>query len=652
MPQKYTVTTMAPTVEKIEISNIVFQNKLLGKSGDTISGSFLDGGNPGVKATVSLGEDAKYAIMDGITMKTVLTYEGGSEANGGYTINEDNSLKTVELGMPLIGNTYSSNSAENLLAGSYQVELKYSVGGEEKTHTFTDKLQVYSKKPDVTMALASGTPTTVTVNKDAGTAASTNIFIGTNTVINDGHSAVLYASYRPFTASENPGTYNSYTQNGYYASEFAHYEMPALTFTLTNGGSICKDFSLTVPNNGGASVALTNDAASAAVTIGSIEQGTEERDGNYTYEILGKPVSSDCKYSYKTERPNVIGEQTISDVTAIVNGEKYTFTLDDPMSIVQKNSTVPSLTFTVDDSRFVVPASQKSTDGRAFTLVLPGITTSAGAASVTADEVETTIATESTSGDPDVKAKNTAIADNLNWATASTNSQEKVYTVTEGTETGSHTRFGISGTYYYKVYTSMLYTRSNVTQTANLTVSVDGVTKNTKTEELYSVTTSLDYWLVDGTKYAPGQEVTISGNSVAVAVFAKDKTLKTKTVTTDETNGQTDYYYKTECSAIVTVSNGAGNTTTAKNDTDAYRCGHYTCSYTRGDANDALKYTGLVEPTNSGYTKVGSAEAGTVRDFTHSKWERNGEPVVKTGTTTTTVQVFDANGKLISSTTT
>ena len=207
---------------------------------------------------------------------------------------------------------------------------------------------------------------------------------------------MLFASYRPSTKEENPGTYNDYTQDGLYASQFAHYEMPKVTFSLTGTGSICNSFRIVIF---GKQVELKPEATSAAVQIGTVEESTTKRAG--TYQTTWG--SHECEYTYKTMAAKPAGEGLVTTITATYGDSTYTITLQTPLSIVQRNTTVPRVTLNMSNNPegvFVTPTKISGTDGssyslnpvegeenqvvaqredgRSFTIILPDLTTESG----------------------------------------------------------------------------------------------------------------------------------------------------------------------------------------------------------------------------------------------------------------------------------
>ena len=76
-------------------------------------------------------------------------------------------------------------------------------------------------------------------------------------------------------------------------------------------------------------------------------------------------------------------------------------------------------------------------------------------------------------------------------------------------------------------------------------------------------------------------------------------------------------------------------------------CDALTCSkYATGGQDAALKDT-LAEPKNPGYTKVESVTEGTTRNFDNSVWERNGDPVTLSGSSTIHTVCYGSDGKTV-----
>lgn len=663
VPAAYTIMTKSPDSSNISLEDVKQVTKEFGKnSSNNVTGTFLqsyDLGGTNLKVSLKPKDKGgnQYAVLENVTASLKLTYKNGKTAPyGGYSWTDTSAYENITLPMAAgDGNSVYKAGATPLLAGTYSAAIEVKVGKNTTTMNLSD-ISAYSKAPDVTMALADGTPTTVTVNADAGTAASTNTFTGNNTIVNDGHSAVLFAAYRPFEASENLGTYKNYNQGGMHADEFAHYEMPKLKFTLTDLGTAGVSIEMQVPGSG--SVKLENDKETAeSIQIGTVQSGKEGREGFYEYDSVWSGTTTEpCTYSYNTEIPQVVGEQAIKTISATQEGVSYLLALKTPIVIVQKNTAVPSIRFVVDNDKFMTPAAKESADGRAFTYVLPkGLTAKAGGNAVTEQMTTVTSETETTGVDPDAQVNDgnhPITKDNMNWGgTGEINrvtSSQKVYTVTNGVTTYEHTVtviWDFTSDCYKRHITTQLYTINERVQSTTATISVKGTTTEIKTETTDEVTTSLDYWMVDGKRCEPGAEVKVSGNSVATPVYKIVRTPVQKLVTTTSVIGETDYNYRAECTAQETVDGGAGNEATGTKEF----CTHSTraCKKNKGTKENALNDPSVTEPTNPGYKKVSSATPGIVRDISNSKWERYGDPIVKSGETTVSKVCYDGNGNVL-----
>lgn len=645
VPTEYTLTTQGPTEENISVENIKQTATEFGKDGNNITGLFLDSHDlKGTNAEVSLTpkdvEGKQYAVMENVSAKLKLTYTGGSDTNGGYTWEGTSPYQNLELTMTRgDGSNIYKAGRSTLLAGTYKAEIEVAVGGKTTAKKLSD-ISVYSKKPDVTMALADGTPTSVTVNAEGGAGASDNIFTATNKV--EDHTAVVFAKYRRMEKGEIKGKYSSYEDDGSYADEFAAYEMPGILFTLADGGKICESFTLEMPANPGANSVTFAAQTSVKAQIGGIEEGTEGRPGTYTVGIL----SFDCTYSYSTQKPLVAGELEMDSITAVEKDVTYKIKLANKLSIVQKNEVPPSITFVVKDERFKTPAAVNSEDGRAFTYKLPETleTADGSGTSVTFAEIleGDPVEISSTAEEFDIdKEKPLDKIPDTDWTPLDPISPNKIYTVSTNVVKGSD--FGAAT--YQKQKTSTLYTRGTFAQTTEFTKTLYGTTVVEKEKKYNDVVRSLDYWLVDGRKYAPGSTIKVGGNTEVVACYRDQRTLKQREVIRTTTTGGTIYNYIAGCEATKTVKVGDG----AKVVGTEY-CSHNkyipTCLKTRGNKSDAEKET-VSDPLNAGYTKVSSATEGTVRTYDAEGWRIKNTTSEGGATVTTVTEVYDAAGNLI-----
>ena len=656
LPEKYTVRTAGYTEENISVEEPRQSTKVFGmNSNGLVVGKFLDscdlsGTNVKVTLTPKDVDGNQYVKLDNVEAKLLLTHTGGSDTNGGYTF-ENSSLAKLEVSMTSDpGSDVYKAGSSNLLAGTYSAKVQVKVGSVTETKDL-ENISVYSVKPDVTMALSSDTPTTVTVNADAGTAASGNTFTANNSMVNGGHSAVVFVSYRPFTARENPGTYDKYNQEGVFAEEFAHYTLPKLVFSLSNAGSVCTDFTLNMGAQG-LNVKFGGNGQSTDIVIGSITKGTEEREGNYlTTDLIGNPTSKNCMYKYNTEAPNVVGKQTATSLTAQVGETVYTIDLAEKLSLVEENKAVPSVEFKVDDGDFQTPAKVTSQDGLQFTYTLPSALMSADGKSTFVSKQITKdpeLTTKTTGDDPDQKILEIAIDDNKNWDTQEqVEATVKLFTISVDTREGSHRHGGKyihwNEKHYWKIITSQLYESKRLSQYTDNVVDVGGKTVDIKTTETVNSKKELDFWLVDGVQRQPGEVIPVTGNSIVIPCYKETEELVQKEVVTTTTVGTVRYSYRAYCLATVVKSKGAG----AQVEGTQKYCDALTCSkYATGGQDAALKDT-LAEPKNPGYTKVESVTEGTTRNFDNSVWERNGDPVTLSGSSTIHTVCYGSDGKTV-----
>ena len=653
VPTEYALTTQGPTADNISVENVKQTETVFGKQGNNITGLFLDscklkGTNTEVSLTPKDVERNQYAVMENVSAKLKLTYAGGSDTNGGYTWEGTSPYENQEVDMTRgDGNNIYTAGDATLLAGTYKAQIVVSVDGKTTTKNLND-ISVYSKKPDVTMELASGTPTSVTVNSEGGTAAVTEdrTFTGNNTISNEGHSALLFAAYEPFTAENNKGQYeawgNAYEETA-HSAEFAHYIVPSLTFKLTNEGSAKGK---AVLNNSDGSLKVSfKENNNVVAQIGNVVSGTEVRKGVY-----GK-YNWECEYTYKTEYPELLGQQEITNISATVDAITYSIELKEAISIVQKNSVPPNLTFKVDDVDFITPDMIMSPDGKAFTCKLPTeLETKDGKTSVTRQEVETTETPGEGSGeDPDTEANKTKIDKTLGWKTYDNIGSRKVWVQHETIESYTDWLHGV----HRKKVTSDKFTETETKERATLDVTLTGTTFSVQTKVTSDVTISLEYWLVDGEKKAPGEKIEIKGNTIAIPVYKEDKVVKQTEERNIETSGKVVYSYEAFCVKTSTTSDGSGNEKTGQIFCSYKRCkiSDHSIKSSDAEAKKAAENDNSASVTNGIYEKVDSAAVGDKYDFSESKWTKiTGAGItnpVKDPNTTTKTYVKIWNGEKV-----
>lgn len=342
VPAMYTVTSEAPTLEDVDVK-VENGNTVLGKNGETVTGTFLQSYRPNTQLKLTLSKDTAggHARIAGLSGTLTLTYQGGSAANGGYywgsgesDTNPYKSL-TFPLGATSSGNTYTmsvsgDNSAQTMLAGTYKVSYTLTSGSSTKNGNAAN-IAVYSAQPDVT--ITGVTPAgEVQVNANTDKAdnhltANASTFTGTNQF--GDHYAVVYMEYAAHTAESNKATGggalssdDTYTLR---STEYANYTAPTVTMKATGYGNA--ELTLIAGDN---TVTLTD--GSGELVVGTVEEKSYDRKESY------------YTYTYHGDTATLLGTQTISTVTSTVNGVTYTRELKTPIVISQTNQQNPELT--------------------------------------------------------------------------------------------------------------------------------------------------------------------------------------------------------------------------------------------------------------------------------------------------------------------
>ena len=598
--------------------------------------------------------DNKSVLKSGLTSADYLALDALASAASvnDYTF-ENSSLAKLEVSMTSAAGSdvYKAGSA-NLLAGTYSAKVQVKVGSVTETKVL-ENISVYSVKPDVTMALSSDTPQTVTVNKFDKVEDSVyyrETFTGNNSVVDGGHSAVLFASV---TRSTEKGKCDghwyvlgtSYDYSDVHTAEFATYTMPSLVFTLSNSGDVCRNFTLAIPNNGNNASATFTDGSgtSKPIPIGTINSvSTPRTDGESE------------KFNYPSQTIKTIGTQDIREITATYGDGTYTIQLSTPLSIVQENEAVPSLTFKVDDEDFLTPADVVSQDGRAFDVTLP-------TALYTKDQKTFVVRNESAEpviedpiidggGDPSAQLPDKNAIPVADWTQGKTITERQVYTEKHDLKEEKHwDKHGnvVIKTHekgYSSKYTQIKYLETDAEFTIEKDISQNGTSTVVRTDLNYDVKYSLKAWLVDGKEVEPGKTVRITGNSVAIPVLKGEKTLKETTKTTTVTAGLTHYYFRITCTGTQTTKQGS----IGPIDTNQWFCSQGKCNTYPPKGNDAsakeaaLKVDG---PTPVGYTRVNAVTEGrTIDKNSISDWELT-DTVPEGGNTTETIEKFDGANK-------
>lgn len=502
LPEKYTVTTAGPSSENIKLldEDITQRNTTIGKTGNNINGTFLQGGDPGVTAKITLtpkdAENNQYAILDDVSMQLVMTHQGGSQANGGYTFTKGTSqYETVTINMTNSNGIYSAASTP-LLAGTYKTQLQATVGSITTTKDLKD-VAVYSKQPTL---------------KVTGVSPDTSTSFKMNTYFGDGKqyygNAILYDVQNYYTDTlANVYIKVDSTMIDGIDSPLADYALPKVTLTLSDIGTNFDSASASVPNSQ-QDFSFTASALASTAEIGTIGSAS------FSYEAPATCGSSTVNVPYETQ--TAIGEQSINSISITdKNGTGYTMTVSG-VTIREKAEAPASISY-VSVEGYSTPVRQTSPDGGSFTVTLPTrIGTTTKDYEKTDDSVDWTTVSSATQ--------------NLTYYKLKSCVQVQAYKAASGCSSATPAKYTATFTYYLYTRTTLVETKTSTTQTWRGTYGVVA-------------------WDVGGVRYAPGDTITVSGAVTATPVIDilseaqlgadKISTVKRTTIT-DVSNGTKD----------------------------------------------------------------------------------------------------------------
>ncbi|MBQ9392630.1 MAG: hypothetical protein IJU18_01380 [Oscillospiraceae bacterium] len=255
VPARYTITTAAPSADNVTLldENITQRYTTLGKTGNSVTGTFLQAQNPGVSAKVTLntadGSDTQYVILDDVSMKLLMTYADGKTApNGGYSWSGTSQYESVTINMTNSSGTYSTSAAP-LLSGRYTVKLQATVGSAVTTKNLSN-VSVYSRAPAATITAVDPAASEVfdmNINQEAQAYADAKLVSVQNYLSSDGRLANVYikADKKAENVSEEVTT------------DVIIYILPKVRVRLDYAGTEFVSAELTVPNAANSSYANT-----------------------------------------------------------------------------------------------------------------------------------------------------------------------------------------------------------------------------------------------------------------------------------------------------------------------------------------------------------------------------------------------------------
>ncbi len=340
IPAMYTVTSKAPSMADVRISNPKYWDTVYGK-GYYSNSPFLNSFKPDARVTVYLtAKDVngqQFAIAD-VKVKLTMNYKDGTTApNGGYSWSGSSGYEHYELTMtPNTDNVYSVPDGVVLLAGEYELRCTVSVGRDMKElEELHYSIQVYSKRPkmSITNIKPSGTikvsRTGSIFTKDA------NAFTATNQYGND--YAVAYMSFKPFDGWGKYMWGSSQMSTKDHCEKYARYTIPTVTVRMEDMGDGFVTTLILPADYGNITHSFELSNGSNAFPIGLIATGTDS-SFKTTTEHAGNTIT------YETQKVDkLFGTHTISEVTSTVNGITFRQLLEYPVTISQ-TATPPATT--------------------------------------------------------------------------------------------------------------------------------------------------------------------------------------------------------------------------------------------------------------------------------------------------------------------
>ena len=357
VPEKYTITSKAPTAANLEIKSAKLDQTEFGKRDGAVTGDFLASYSPKVTVDMTFSpldvSGQMYAVVPDMSVTVDYQYQNGTSApNGGYswTGYTDYESYTDTCSTPTVsGGKYSfiASGSKTLLAGRYTVRgtLHWKENGQPMTESVGNlgSINVWSVQPTVTVTGVSPTGP-VTVNPAGGTEATD---IGTFDAVNSyGEDyAIVYVQYAEGQIGTCAGNCSESSVEGEKLAEkditadsnqYADYTLPKVTFSIANMGSVPASIRT---NDGSGDIVSFSDGTSKTVEIGTIESGSDSTKKHVYHTGSGVFYTAhDCKVTYPTEKPNVLGTQVIDAVISVKDSATYTRYLTNSVFLRQENS--------------------------------------------------------------------------------------------------------------------------------------------------------------------------------------------------------------------------------------------------------------------------------------------------------------------------
>ena len=541
IPTRYTITTGGPSAENISLpdENITQRNTVLGKTGDTVTGTFMQSFDPGITAkpviTTSDNSNTQYVVLDDVTVDLVLSYQNGKTApNGNYSWTGTSEYEELTKSLSNNSGTFTT-TATPLLAGTYSAALKVTVGASSSTKTL-NSISVYSKTPTVKIKSVTPGPTTdITMNPDITSESCyiwANVEEGLITVQNykSDFVANVYADVTRMTPTDSEGT----AITG--ADDIVDYTLPKVSLSVTNFGTSFDSATATIGNatsngktnqfkflSGSSNTSDTEVGAlgSGSLSIANGEEGCDSGSVTVSYEIY-QPA----------------GEQTFNTLAAVKGSTTYTINLTDTVTIREINTAPPRISFVESPAGYTTPEGKESDNGASFTFTLPS----------SIGQIQDTISIP---------------LEGAEWVDSSTATQKICYVEypNEPTLKESGSRGSCSSKYSYWIYT-MTYTYHKFTKTTTTQTLTTG-TNN------YSIKKGVVKWIVGGVEYNPGQTITVSGVVTATPVIGEIAGTRTYLNSSTQTGQRDHIVIVSDGTTPVTITADSDNYSKNQNNTKA-----------------------------------------------------------------------------------
>lgn len=491
IPAGYTVTTAGPGADDITMT--VSQNQtstVLGKTGNNVTGTFLQAHSPNVSAKFGLSgvTGTNYVDMSNLvtSVNLVLTYQDGDSApNGGYTWAGDSPYENITLAMTSDADGSYKSGSTPLLAGTYSVKVVAAVG-EHKIEQEKSPIEVYSKKPTLKVtAVSPDSSTSFVVNTDTGETMSYDDVRNTygvsvqNYISATGDLANVYIA----AVSESQSFTTGETTESF---DMVRYTLPKVTLQLGNlDNSGFASARAVVPNAANSDAVKTYTFTPGSMTKENEIGGKAEKE----YQAAeGGCSGGDIVLKYDVQYN--AGEQVISTVTMTDSSDfAYNVTLENPVTIREENVAPPAISYAAV-SGYNTFATQVSETGDSFQVTLPT------AASFGTQTGETS---EIVGG----QGWGTPVSDTTSgkYCYVETVGDVKTNPVTTGSGCNASTTNYMYYTFKYYQFERHQYKYEQTSGT-----------------KFYSVVKGLTGWQIGDQIYAPGATITVEGVWTAIPV--------------------------------------------------------------------------------------------------------------------------------------